>query len=94
MQHESRVLRVACSLYTIMLRAYPAAFRRGYTDGINQAINAVDEEWGEERFMDAVRPNRAVSARTLIDRLTTAAHRSAAGAPQHDDMTLLVVRAI
>ena len=30
MPHESRVLRVACSLYTIMLRAYPAAFRRGY----------------------------------------------------------------
>jgi sigma-B regulation protein RsbU (phosphoserine phosphatase) len=54
----------------------------------------VDEEWGEERFMDAVLPNRAVSARTLIDRLTTAAHRFAAGAPQHDDMTLLVVRAI
>jgi hypothetical protein len=30
MQHESRVLQVSCSLYTIMLRAYPAAFRRGY----------------------------------------------------------------
>jgi serine phosphatase RsbU (regulator of sigma subunit) len=65
-----------------------------YTDGISEAMNAVDEEWGEERLMDAVRPNRAVTAHTLIDRLMTSADRFVAGAPQHDDMTLLVVRAI
>ena len=40
-----------------------------YTDGISEAMNAADEEWGEERLMDAVRPNRAVTARD--------AHRSA-----------------
>ena len=33
-------------------------------------------------------------ARTLIDRLMTSAHTFVAGAVQHDDMTLLVVRAI
>jgi sigma-B regulation protein RsbU (phosphoserine phosphatase) len=65
-----------------------------YTDGISEAMNAVDEEWGEERLMDAVRQNRAVTASTLIDRLMTSADMFVAGAPQHDDMTLLVVRAI
>jgi serine phosphatase RsbU (regulator of sigma subunit) len=65
-----------------------------YTDGISEAMNAADEEWGEERLMDAVRLNRAVTARALIDRLMTSADSFAAGAPQHDDMTLLVVRAI
>jgi sigma-B regulation protein RsbU (phosphoserine phosphatase) len=65
-----------------------------YTDGISEAMTAADEEWGEERLMDAVRPNCAVTASTLIDRLMTSADRFAAGAPQHDDMTLLVVRAI
>jgi sigma-B regulation protein RsbU (phosphoserine phosphatase) len=65
-----------------------------YTDGISEAMNAADEEWGEERLIDAVRPNCAVTARTLIDRLMTSADTFAAGAPQHDDMTLLVVRAI
>ena len=44
--------------------------------------------------MDAVRPNCAVNARTIIDRLMTSADTFAAGAPQHDDMTLLVVRSI
>jgi sigma-B regulation protein RsbU (phosphoserine phosphatase) len=65
-----------------------------YTDGISEAMNAADEEWGEDRLMDAVRPNRAEAARTLIDRLMVCADAFVAGAPQHDDMTLLIVRAI
>ena len=65
-----------------------------YTDGISEAMNAADEEWGEERFMEAIGPNRALPARALIDRLITSADTFVAGAPQHDDMTLLVVRAI
>ena len=66
----------------------------GYTDGVSEAMNAADEEWGEERLMAAVWPNHAEAARTLIDRLLTAADAFVAGAPQHDDMTLLVVRAL
>jgi sigma-B regulation protein RsbU (phosphoserine phosphatase) len=65
-----------------------------YTDGISEAMNAANEEWGEERFMAAVEPNRPTSARALIDRLMVSADAFAAGAPQHDDMTLLVVRAL
>ena len=65
-----------------------------YTDGISEEMNAAEEEWGEERLMDAVGPNGAIPARTLIDRLVTSADAFVAGAPQHDDMTLLVVRVI
>jgi sigma-B regulation protein RsbU (phosphoserine phosphatase) len=65
-----------------------------FTDGISEAMNAADEEWGEERLVDAVGPNGAMPARTLIDRLMTSADAFVAGAPQHDDMTLLVVRAV
>ena len=64
-----------------------------YTDGVSEAMNAADEEWGEERLMDAVGPNRGLTARALIDRLMTSADVFVAGAPQHDDMTLVVVRA-
>ena len=63
-----------------------------YTDGVSEAMNAADEEWGEDRLIAAVRPHEAESARTLIDRLMAAADAFVAGAPQHDDMTLLVVR--
>ncbi|HET7220014.1 MAG TPA: SpoIIE family protein phosphatase, partial [Vicinamibacterales bacterium] len=65
-----------------------------YTDGVSEAMNGADEEWGEERLINVVRPNRAVSARALIDQLMNSADAFVAGAPQHDDMTLLVVRAI
>ncbi len=64
-----------------------------YTDGISEAMNAADEEWGEERLMDAVRSRGSADARALIERLMAAADRFVAGAPQHDDMTVLVVRA-
>jgi sigma-B regulation protein RsbU (phosphoserine phosphatase) len=65
-----------------------------YTDGISEAMNAADDEWGEERLMDAVRANPIVAARALIERLMTSADAFVAGAPQHDDMTLVVVRVI
>jgi sigma-B regulation protein RsbU (phosphoserine phosphatase) len=65
-----------------------------YTDGISEAMNAADEEWGEERLMEAVRSSRPGPAATLIERLMTSADAFVAGAPQHDDMTLVVVRAV
>jgi sigma-B regulation protein RsbU (phosphoserine phosphatase) len=63
-----------------------------YTDGISEAMNAADHEWGDERLMAAVPSNRVVTARALIERLMTSADAFVAGAPQHDDMTLIVVR--
>ena len=57
-------------------------------------MNATDDEWGEERLMDAVRANRTAAARTFIDRLMAAVDAFVAGAPQHDDMPLVVVRVI
>jgi len=64
------------------------------TDGISEAMNAADDEWGEERLMDAVRANPIVAARAIIERLMTSADAFVAGAPQHDDMTIVVVRVI
>jgi phosphoserine phosphatase RsbU/P len=65
-----------------------------FTDGISEAMNAGDEEWGEERLKNAVLANQGVAARALIDRLMASADEFAAGAPQHDDMTVIVVRVL
>lgn len=65
-----------------------------YTDGVSEAMNSADEEWGEEKLMCAVRPNRSAAARDLIERVMTSADAFVAGAPQHDDMTLVVVRSV
>jgi sigma-B regulation protein RsbU (phosphoserine phosphatase) len=66
----------------------------GYTDGISEAMNAADEEWGEERLKNAALANQGVAAWSLIDRLMASADSFVAGAPQHDDMTLIVLRVI
>jgi serine phosphatase RsbU (regulator of sigma subunit) len=65
-----------------------------YTDGISEAMNAAMDEWGEDRLMETVGPNRSAAAHALIEKVMTAADSFVAGAPQHDDMTLLVVRAV
>jgi serine phosphatase RsbU (regulator of sigma subunit) len=43
---------------------------------------------------EAVGPKRSLAARELIDHIMTSADAFVAGAPQHDDMTVVVVRAI
>jgi sigma-B regulation protein RsbU (phosphoserine phosphatase) len=63
-----------------------------FTDGISEAMDASDEEWGEDRMIDVVWPNRTARAGEVIERLMRAADTFVAGAPQHDDMTLVVMR--
>jgi sigma-B regulation protein RsbU (phosphoserine phosphatase) len=63
-----------------------------YTDGISEAMNSADEEWGEERFKNAVLANQEIPAKTCIERLMVSADGFVAGARQHDDMTLIVLR--
>ncbi len=64
----------------------------GFTDGISEAMTVEDEEWGEERMQAAAETVRDRSAAEIIDALFIEADAFAAGAPQHDDMTLLVFR--
>jgi sigma-B regulation protein RsbU (phosphoserine phosphatase) len=66
-----------------------------FTDGISEAMNSAEEEWGEDEMIVAARtlmddPECSVTAQRLIDCIFTAADRFTAGALQHDDMTLLV----
>ncbi len=71
----------------------PAIFWWLYTDGISEAMNLADEEWGEDRMIDAIRTAADVIRTRLAECLFAAATRFAGTAPQHDDMTLVVLRA-
>jgi sigma-B regulation protein RsbU (phosphoserine phosphatase) len=65
-----------------------------FTDGISEAMNGAHEEWGEEQLADVVRAHRALSPPQLIDRIMRAADVFVAGASQHDDMTVVVVKGL
>jgi phosphoserine phosphatase RsbU/P len=63
-----------------------------YTDGISEAMTAGDEEWGEERMLAAASKVREGTATEVLGSIFAAADEFTAGAPQHDDMTLLVLK--
>lgn len=65
-----------------------------FTDGISEAMNSADEEWGEDRLIETAKSCDGLSAADLLARLVKGADEFAAGAPQHDDMTLIVVRVL
>ena len=64
-----------------------------FTDGISEAMNNADEEWGEERMMEAIYNCASLKPSEIIARIMEAADAFVAGAKQHDDMTLVVIRA-
>ena len=66
----------------------------GFTDGISEAMNPADEEWGEEQMIAAVRAKIDLTAREMLDYLVVCADNFASGAKQHDDMTAIIVRLI
>jgi sigma-B regulation protein RsbU (phosphoserine phosphatase) len=55
-------------------------------------MNPALEEWGEERLIATVRAAQGCDACQTITHIMQAADQFAAGAPQHDDMTLIVLR--
>lgn len=78
---------------SILLR--PGDVLLTFTDGISEAMNATDEEWGEPRMIAAARsllsrPDCKTTAQQLLTCIFEEADRFTAGTPQHDDMTLLV----
>jgi sigma-B regulation protein RsbU (phosphoserine phosphatase) len=65
-----------------------------FTDGISEAMNPEDEEWGEENLIETAKEYDGLTAADTITRIVEAADRFANGAKQHDDMTLMVVRLV
>ncbi len=65
-----------------------------FADGISEAMSPADEEWGEDRLIESVKVCEGLSAADMIARIMSAADAFAAGAKQHDDMTLVILRVI
>ncbi len=63
-----------------------------YTDGITEAANASEEQYGESRLLDLVRTNRSLSAAELVYLIKDSVVRFQGDVPQSDDITLVAVR--
>lgn len=63
-----------------------------YTDGLTEAVNTAGDEFSEERLARCLVKHRHLPATQLRDALVRDVDAFAGAAPQHDDMTLILVR--
>jgi sigma-B regulation protein RsbU (phosphoserine phosphatase) len=63
-----------------------------FTDGISEAMNNLEEEYGEDRLTAVLPMMKAWSAADMITHILNKVDGFTAGAKQHDDMTLVVLR--
>lgn len=65
-----------------------------YSDGVTEASNINEEDFEMERVIDALKNHCECSAGELVDRMSKAIDAFVGAAPQHDDITLMVLKRI
>ena len=65
-----------------------------FTDGISEAMNAAEEQFGERRLMEAIESNDGLSTAEIAQRVLCAVDEFVGNVTQQDDMTLVVMRVV
>ena len=63
-----------------------------YSDGVTEANNPAYDEFDEARFVEVLKANRHQPATTIVEAVTKALTEFCSGAPQADDITLVVAK--
>jgi sigma-B regulation protein RsbU (phosphoserine phosphatase) len=63
-----------------------------YTDGVNEAINPREEEFGEEQLYELLKSHTDKPVKQIAENIWQAIEKFAGGYPQADDVTMLAVR--
>lgn len=63
-----------------------------YTDGFSEAMNPVKALYGDQPLVDKVAEVGKYQAREILNMISSDVHLFMAGAEQHDDMTMIVVK--
>ncbi len=62
-----------------------------FSDGVTEALNASEEEFGDDRLVACLTKVAVTGAESLREHVFGSMHRFTAGAAQHDDVTAMVV---
>lgn len=63
-----------------------------YTDGVVEAMDPDDNEYGQKRFFDLIERNRNGTPNDIIKETLDDIKRFTRGYPQHDDITMVAIR--
>jgi sigma-B regulation protein RsbU (phosphoserine phosphatase) len=72
---------------------HPGQLLLVYSDGVNECVDAEDQEFGEDGIRAILAEKCGVSARAVCDCILERVQHHAAGQPQTDDITLVAVKA-
>jgi len=65
-----------------------------YTDGLNEAEDPQQEQFGDDRLIDIIRNSQQETARQTIDTIRAAVEAHRKGAEPNDDLTMMCVRIV
>lgn len=63
-----------------------------YTDGVVEAMDKQNDEYGQSRFFDLIERNRTCRPREVIEKTLDDINQFIGERPQHDDITLVAIR--
>jgi phosphoserine phosphatase RsbU/P len=63
-----------------------------YSDGVTEAANTAEEEYGEQRLIEVLNSRRADWPDAIVSAVMESLNRFTSGAPQADDITLVVAK--
>lgn len=85
-----RVFNRVCNDYALELAAGDCLIL--YTDGLTEALNSSGDEFGVESVVQAIVETAPQGAAAILERLTSDLKKFVGEAPQHDDITLIVIQ--
>ena len=63
-----------------------------YTDGLNEAENKQQEQFGDDHLLEILKNNQFVSAQQVIERFNDEVEQHRNGADPNDDLTMMCIR--
>ena len=63
-----------------------------YSDGLTEAENTAQEQFGEDRLLDILRNTHFESSRQVIEMLEKTVEKHRNGAEPNDDLTMMCIR--
>ena len=65
-----------------------------YTDGVTEAWNEAEEDYGDERFVQTITKWRKASAEDIMQAIENDIRNHVGNAPQSDDIACVVIKRI
>jgi serine phosphatase RsbU (regulator of sigma subunit) len=81
-----------CAFHQRTIKLNHGDFVLFYTDGVTEAINAAEEEFGEERLRQVILKKRHAPATEMIAALEKAVSAFVGETPQSDDIAVVIVK--